>query len=38
MVREIGPCEANFQELVQQSICTYGTHAQNALDDLTRVS
>ena len=38
MVRGISHCGANFQALVQQTICIYGTHAQSALDDPTRSS
>ena len=38
MVRGTGPCRANFQALVWQTILMYGTHTQNALDDPTRVS
>ena len=38
MVKEIGPQGANFQALVWQTVCTYGMHGQNALNDPTRSS
>ena len=38
MVREIGPSGAKFQALVWQTICMYGMHVQNVLNDPTRSS